>query len=119
MNNHARCFVFRIREQMYAMTYGREQGFVLQKVPLDSEADFDGRCVTAAEVYTYVWLNPHPTDEVLEELCKRGQDPKKPGDAKERLFLVRYGIRESLRAIIPPDGEALAHAFDEMVKGLS
>ena len=66
----AHWFIFRIREQMYAMTFSAQEGFSLRSVPEEDEARYDESCKTDARM-TYVRLMPHPTDRLLEILTHR------------------------------------------------
>lgn len=76
-------FVFRVREQMYAMPFG-SGNFALFAIGEDRESDFDAWCRNDQK-FSYIRLAPHPTDEVLGGLLTQQASP-----AVQRDFLARH-----------------------------
>lgn len=81
-------FIFRVREQMYGMVFGRRMGFSMLKIPDHEEPTYDSWCRTEA-AFTYIKLHPLPTDAVLDGLHMRVRDVVQT-DAPERAFLERH-----------------------------
>lgn len=89
-----RWFVFRIREKMYTMTYyGVPWGFTLTAVEESMEQSFDEWCGPESDDkrFSYVRLDPHPTDDALNELIQlKPERDYVPRDQPERAFIAKH-----------------------------
>jgi len=97
-----RWFVFRIREQMYAMVYIQDRGLSLEKVEETMEQSFDEWCNHPEKKdprFAYIRLTPHPTDDTLQDLIRHGYSRSGNIDNEERRFLKRHGAGDVLKSI--------------------
>lgn len=86
-----RWFIFRIREQMYGMCLSANQGFSFSAIQEDREALFDDCCQSDAHPqFTYIRLDPHPTDDALGNMARpKRLAPQRLTDY-ERAFLAKH-----------------------------